>query len=217
MGKGRQHAGAVLIALGSVLVVSCAVLFLLDRRESAKAKQTAEQELVKVENTVQERIRENDKNKDKETAAESGTDSISEPPFMGRIKRMPVAEIDGFDYIGYLSIPSIDLKLPVINTYDELRLSFAPCRYYGSLETDDLVIAGHNYYGTFNELSLVSPGDEVTFTNMDGEVFRYIVGETEVLGPLQVTDMIESEWELTLYTCNYSGSARFTVRCILAE
>lgn len=216
MSKKKQRAGTVLVAVGSVLIISCAALFWWNHHESAKAKETAEQELVKVENTVQERIQ-----KDKtDKAAESETDSSSDKSVLlpkGRAKRMPVAEIDGFDYIGYLTIPSISLKLPVMNSYDDLRLSMAPCRYYGSLETDDLVIAGHNYYGTFNELSLVSPGDEVVFTNMDGEEYTYSVGDIEVLFPNQVKEMTESKWDLTIYTCNYSGSARFTVRCAMNE
>ena len=52
---------------------------------------------------------------------------------------------------------------------------------------------------------------------MDGEVFTYHVGEIEMLKPDQVTDMVQSSWDLTLYTCNYTASQRFTVRCKLTE
>ena len=41
--------------------------------------------------------------------------------------------IDGYNYIGIIEIPSINLKLPIISTFDYDRLKIAPCIYYGSI------------------------------------------------------------------------------------
>ena len=49
---------------------------------------------------------------------------------------MPTMEIDGQAYIGVLSIPALDLELPVIGEWSYPRLKIAPCRYspvYGLL------------------------------------------------------------------------------------
>ena len=45
--------------------------------------------------------------------------------------------VDGYDYIGTIIIPSLNIELPVMSTYDYDRLRIAPCRYYGSIYTDD--------------------------------------------------------------------------------
>ena len=41
---------------------------------------------------------------------------------------MPVMEIDGNDYIGTLSIPSLELSLPVMSEWSYPKLRSAPCR-----------------------------------------------------------------------------------------
>lgn len=45
---------------------------------------------------------------------------------------MTEVEIDGYSCIGYLSIPSLDLELPIMADWDDTRLKIAPCRYTGS-------------------------------------------------------------------------------------
>ena len=70
--------------------------------------------------------------------------------------------IDGYNYIGIIEIPSINLKLPVISTFDYDRLKIAPCIYYGSIETNDLVICGHSYKNHFRYLKELKSGDVIT-------------------------------------------------------
>ncbi len=59
-------------------------------------------------------------------------------------------KIDGNYYIGVLTIPSLDLSLPVMEDWDDEKLKISPCRYAGSLYQKNLVIAGHNYQRHFN-------------------------------------------------------------------
>lgn len=126
---------------------------------------------------------------------------------------MPKIEVNNNYYIGYLEIPALNLKLPVINelTYDNLNI--APCRYKGSAYLDNMVIAAHNFQSHFGNISQLSLGDEVIFTDIDGNTFFYEVSDFETLRGTQVEDMVNSDSELTLFTCNYDGSARVTVRC----
>ena len=128
-------------------------------------------------------------------------------------EEMPSEEIDGNLYIGILKIPAISLELPIIADWSYSGLRIAPCRYSGSAYLGDLIIAGHNYLSHFGYLKTLSPGNEVTFTDADGNVFRYEVSEIEVLSPYAVTEMTSGDWDLTLFTCTVGGQSRVTVRC----
>lgn len=88
---------------------------------------------------------------------------------------MKTLNIEGNEYIGYLSIPDLSLELPVMNQWDYTRLKIAPCLYYGSVFTDDLVIAAHNYKSHFGKLEELSLGSFVDFTDAEGTVHRYRV------------------------------------------
>ena len=124
-----------------------------------------------------------------------------------------VIPMDGYSYIGYLTFPTLGTELPVIDGWDAAKLKKGPCRYYGSAETGDLVIAAHNYRSSFGQCKRLRVGDEVLFTNAAGIVRHYRVGEVEIVEPSAVDYMINSDWELSLYTCTYGGKQRLTIRC----
>ncbi len=130
---------------------------------------------------------------------------------------MPVEEIDGQQYIGVLRIPALSLELPVISEWSYPSLQIAPCRYAGSAYLNNMVIAAHNYYSHFGYLKNLSQGDEVTFTDMDGNMFRYEVAELETLSPFAIEEMTSGDWDLTLFTCTVGGQSRVTVRCEMTE
>ena len=126
---------------------------------------------------------------------------------------MPKKKIDGQQYIGVLRIPALSLELPVISEWSYPNLKIAPCRYAGSVYLDNMVVAAHNYYSHFGYLKNLSQGDEVIFTDMTGNVFRYEVVEIETLSPFAVDEMTSGDWDLTLFTCTVGGATRVTVRC----
>lgn len=126
---------------------------------------------------------------------------------------MPVEMVDGWAYIGVLRVPSLGLELPVMNEWSYAGLRLAPCRYAGSAYSDDMVVAAHNYARHFGNLRSLSYGDEVSFTDVRGNVFLYQVESIEQLRPSDVEEMVESDWDLTLFTCTLGGANRVTVRC----
>ncbi len=130
---------------------------------------------------------------------------------------MPVTEVKGQDYIGVLTIPILGLELPVISEWSYPRLKIAPCRFEGSAYQNDLIIAAHNYKSHFGRLKDLRPRDEVTFTDMDGDVFSYTVAEMETLGKRDLPELKSGEWDLTLFTCTLGGRTRVVVRCELTE
>jgi len=123
--------------------------------------------------------------------------------------------IDGQEFIGLLSIPRLGVSLPVNNNIDYQILRDTPCRYFGSAEEGTLIIAAHNYDSHFGRIGTLVPGDQITFKNASGIVYFYRVSEVSILANDAVEQMIApGEWDLTLFTCTYSGMERITVRSI---
>lgn len=128
-------------------------------------------------------------------------------------KEMNTTEINGFEYVGVLEIPSLNLKLPVINQWSYSALRVSPCVYSGSPYTENLVIAAHNYTAHFGALNNMQMGEAVIFTDLDGNVFEYIAETRETLDPDNVAEMKSEEWNLSLFTCTLDGQHRVTLRC----
>lgn len=130
---------------------------------------------------------------------------------------MPEENIDGRSYIGVLDIPALGLSFPIISEWSYDALQIAPCRYSGSAYLENMVIAGHNYRSHFASLPQLQPGDSVTFTDMDGNVFSYEVSSLETLSPYAISDMTSGDWALTLFTCTVGGQSRLAIRCDRTE
>ena len=79
------------------------------------------------------------------------------------------------------------------------------------------MIAAHNYRTHFGALGSLTAGAQIVFTDIGGNRFLYEVAEIEVLGATDVEGLLSGGWDLTLFTCNYDGRARVTVRCIRAD
>ena len=126
---------------------------------------------------------------------------------------MPTIEVDGYLYIGTLVLPPLEIELPVADNWDYTRMQISPCRYSGSFYSNDLVICAHNYSSHFRDIGSMQVGDEVIFIDVLGNEFHYKVGLVETLESTAVDEMTSSDWDLSLFTCNYSGMARITVRC----
>lgn len=129
---------------------------------------------------------------------------------------MPVENVDGIDYIGVLSIPALELELPICSQWNYKSLKTAPCRYSGSAYMGDMVICAHNFRRHFGGLKNLHTGDEVIFTDVDGNEFRYQVAALDLLAPTDIEGMTSGDWALTLFTCTPGGQSRVTLRCDLS-
>ena len=134
-------------------------------------------------------------------------ENVNTPPEMAMIK------VDGYDCIGVLSIPVLELELPILTDWSYAKLKKAPCHYYGSYYETDFVIAAHNYKAHFGRLSELQTGDIVIFTDVQGVEHYYEVVLLETLSPTATEAMITSGFDLSLYTCTPGGGNRVTVRC----
>ena len=120
---------------------------------------------------------------------------------------------DGESYIGILGIPALNLVLPVNGTWSYPALKKTPCRYSGNTQDDSIVIAAHNYASHFKDIAGLANGELVTFTEADGNEIKYQVSKTLTVQPSDVVSVVNSEYDLTLFTCTNNGKARVVVRC----
>lgn len=126
---------------------------------------------------------------------------------------MPEVLIDGRIYIGTVSLPALDIELPVQTDCTAEGLKVSPGRYVGSVYEDDVIIGGHNYKSHFGKLGQSQVGDSVVFTDIDGNVFRYTVKAIETVDGYDIDGAKAGDWDLTLFTCTLGGKNRIMVRC----
>ena len=194
----------IFVAAGAVMIAAALGLFISNKLESRRAEEYSAEALeVLKENITVETAAEND---------ETGDDLFSEYEEPAEKK---LIDVDGYRYCGYLTIEPLGLELPVIDGFSYDGLKRAPCRYSGSAEENDLIIAAHNYDPHFGRINELSAGERIVFTDTSGRSFNYKVSEVEVIDGRAVESMFSGaseEWALTLFTCTLSGMSRVTVR-----
>ena len=202
--------------MGLLLVAAALFLSVYNMWGEYHAARSADRALEQIE-AVLPREQEAQEGQQALTAQENGIKGETSDDAADEEAEMTVKYIAGQEYIGVVEIPSLSLKLPVISQWNEERLKLSPCRYTGSVYTNDLIISGHSYKHHFRYIRNLTPGDSVIFTDMEGKQFFYEVCTTEIIPTNGVEQMAEGDWDLTLFTCTYNGSSRHTVRCHLIQ
>lgn len=200
------------IAMGLVLLLAAAGVAAYNIIDERNADAESAMVLSKVEEVIPEGVTRQDNEAIEDPEEWEIPAYVLDPE-----REMPIVEIDGYQYIGVLEIPSIELELPIMCTWDDEKLKVTPCRYKGSAYQNDLIIAGHNYRSHFNPLKNFEGGEEVIFTDVEGNKFTYEVGDVEIMKGTEVERMEAGDWDLTLFTCTYNGQSRFALRCDLVD
>lgn len=190
MAGKRTRRGAALLAFGVLLLAFAGGWFVHNLREDAEAGRAAEDILQRLE---------------------------TESPVTPEGDAAPLYVVDGERYCGTVIIESIGVTLPVCDGWDYARLRKAPCRYSGSVEGGDIIIAAHNYKSHFGRLGELQPGNTVRFADPAGREYRYRVAEVTLVDGTAVEDMKSGDWDFTLFTCTKGREMRVAVRCIREE
>ena len=206
----KRKLGIVCMILGIGLVLGAVYLSMFNQQEDASAQKSSESVMPVLIQQIQENTKETLPASDTMPELElyKPVDLLTEEE-----KKMTELVIDGIPYIGYLSIPKLNLDLPIISTWNYQRLNVAPCRYVGTVRGENLVLMAHNYTSHFGQISQLEAGDTITFTDMDGEITCYEVVGEDVLDSTAVEEMTAGVFDLTLFTCTYGGKYRITVYC----
>lgn len=192
-----------LLLWGAALLTAALALYSGNRREDAQAGEAAaenlSQLLLKIESTPTP-----------ETQGETKPEETR--PLTPEECIMTEVELNGNTYIGYLSVPALELELPVISQWNYDALQIAPCRYSGTMKGRDLIILAHNFDQHFGKLKELEPGDEITFTDMDALTYQYRLIQQETLDGGDVEGMNSGNFDLTLFTCTYDSQSRMVFR-----
>ena len=108
----KKKTGTIFMIIGAVLVSSALLLFAYNQWDAKRA----EKEALETVNQLKKNLNQDD----------------GENQYIDSDGDMKIVTIDGYDYIGYISIPSINLELPVMAEWSYAGLKIAPGRYYGS-------------------------------------------------------------------------------------
>lgn len=201
------------IILGSLLLIMALALVLYNVNQDKKSGKAAEAVLTELKEKIVP-AEQSETKKNESSIPQSGDlfAEYSAEPAAETSENL--IEIDGNNYIGYISIPSIQIELPVMSewSYDNLKVS--PCRYKGSADKNNLIIAAHNYSSHFGRIQNLNSGDIIMFTSANGKVYTYETVQTEFINGYDISAMENNsdDWDLTLFTCTLSGQSRVTVR-----
>ena len=191
------------MVLGTLLIAGALLLFLHNQNESDQAAQSSASTLVRLVEHM-------------ETIPPTEPTPVMQIPealLTQEDTQMDEVYVDELPCIGYLTIPKLELVLPILSTWDYDLLQIAPCRYYGSVAGNDLVLMAHNYQYHFGNISSLATDDRLFFTDVNGITIEYTVVAQDVLSPYAVEEMTSGDFDLTLFTCTYGGQNRITVYC----
>ena len=202
----RKGFGICCIILGVCCLISSLGLIAYNRWEEENAQDASKNILQDLQENILD-------NTSVESTPEKSNRDESEEISVNLPKEMLITQVDGYDCIGVLSIPVLEIELPVLTEWSYAKLKIAPCHYFGSYYEKDFVIAAHNYQSHFGRLPELQPGDLILFTDISGTVYCYEVVLLETLPADATEEMITSGFDLSLYTCTPGGASRVTVRC----
>lgn len=201
--------GIFCLLLGVCCLISSVGLLVHNHLEENRADNASGSLLQEVQEIIITPLPENnDEEEDSQNETAAYENTVIDAP-----KELPVIQVDGYNCIGVLSIPVLELELPVLTDWSYAKLKIAPCHYYGTYFESDFVIAAHNYQSHFGKLPQLQPKDLVLFTDVSGTTHCYEVVLIETLPGNATEEMITSGFDLSLYTCTSGGSNRVTVRC----
>lgn len=207
---------ALCLILGGVLFFGCSLAFSKDLdREETEAGKYVGAAMAQLREQIPETESVPSTETEAETVPETVSETVPETEAPTEAETRPTIATGGIIYYGYVDIPALGLSLPVQDAWDYEEARKSPCRYLGDAE-GILILAAHNYAEHFGRIGELSIGDAIRFTDGAGRVWNYQVALIEVLGEYEVDRMEQTDYPLTLFTCNTYGDERITVRCTRA-
>ena len=169
------------------------------------------------QNVEQEHKEDGEKEEERETETEAAD---TQAP----VSEEDAALLSSGDVIGLIEIEALDLKYPIVEGADSKQLAYGIGHISGTAavgSTGNCVLAGHrgSRYGTyFKYLNRLAEGDVVKITDKEGNVHFYEVVSSEVVGPYDNFVKAQGDkTELTLLTCENSGTMRLIYHCVYKE
>lgn len=216
-----RRLGYSFLLIGVILLLISVSVYMYNDMEAKHASEVAEANLGELKEQMKAVIESNSALETTESTRPVITENDLEE--MAGIKpkqerEMKLYKINGYDYIGYIVIPSANVELPILKDIEPIELlKISPCLYSGSPYDDNMIIAGHYYRDFFQCLYDVKEGDELIFIDWDGRSHKYKAAIVDIIGPNGAEELKNSPYPLTLFTCTEDSEARYVVRYEHAE
>jgi sortase A len=207
----KSKKGLFCILIGIAMIVAALSLALFNYFQSQKSGDVAQEYLSELIELIPE-----DDVCELPAEMPSEDNILAEYGIQDNLPEEATAEIDSYNFLGYITIPDIGIELPVLSEYRYENLKISPCRYSGTVAEGNLIICAHNYSTHFGRINELNTGSVIYFTECSGEVHEYEVIETNLIDGYNSAAMSEGddEWDLTLFTCTLGGTNRVTVRAV---
>jgi len=129
--------------------------------------------------------------------------------------------IDGYEVIGRLQIPNIELDTYILSETNKNTLNKSVTKLCGPKVNGvgNLCITGHNYINDkmFSKLKKLEKDDRILITDIYDNTLEYVVYDTYKVKPDEVeclSQETEGEREVTLITCTTGALKRLIVKAI---
>lgn len=126
---------------------------------------------------------------------------------------MPVVEIGGNDFVGLIEITEHNKVMPVYSGWEKSRITEFPCRFTGSMYDGSLIIGAVEDPGQFDIVKTVAGGDEVTFTDVTGLKYTYIITDAYKTKDVSTENLTAAEGELVLFVRSTYGRDYMIICC----
>lgn len=203
--------GLLLVIIGSLVIMASAALWLRNYFEEHSAAKYSERVTVEFISLIYASTENSNSGFDSEL--DSGLDTEFDFPDDTQSGDSFI-EINGDMYIGVISMPTLNLNLPINSAWSNAALKNTPCRYSGNIYDNTLVIGAHNYASHFRNISGLLIGDLVIFLCAEGTEHLFEVVSLETVPPSYRESVIFSDYDLTMFTCTFDGQERIVVRCV---
>lgn len=127
---------------------------------------------------------------------------------------MSVLSLDGTDFVGILEIPRHHSTLPVCADWS--RLNQHPCLFSGSIYDRTIQIGGTSQKGQYDFYREISVGDQVFFTDMEGNRYAYEVTDLRYEKHADQAALQRKDAALTLFIKNIYAFEYIIVFCDVA-
>ena len=117
-------------------------------------------------------------------------------------------QYNGYDVVGIIEIPSINIKYPIINKTNDTTMKYSITKFSGGEinSIGNFTVAGHNNLnGTmFGKVKRLNIGDQIKMTDLYNNTVTYEIFEIYSVDPNDVSvlnPVDENTREITLITC----------------
>ena len=196
----------IILAILVIALIITIIFIVIKYRKN----QIKEKELETVVEEVKVQI-DNIKNNNTET----NTNNIE----IEEIKKEVQVEYKGYNVVGIITIPKLELEYPIIDKTNEEAMKVSITKFWGNDVNDigNFTMSGHNYMdGTmFGETKKLNVGDLIEMTDLLGRTIKYKIFDKYVIDPNDVkcvNSVEDGTREITLITCTNGRSNRLIIK-----